>query len=149
MINLPKRSSGSEANVPLRGVDPTALQVRDNIKILAGRMNEWGKNEVIAGVGAAQEFAGLEVGGTIKVGRADWLVVGIFSAGGGTAESEIWTDGKVLQAAFNRGDTYQSVCVKLNSAGRVPAIQGLADLGPACQCESAARIRVLRLAFQP
>ena len=68
-------------------------------------------------MGAAQEFGGLEVGGTIKVGRADWLVTGIFSAGGGTAESEIWTDGKLLQAAFNRGDTYQSVCVRLNSPG--------------------------------
>jgi putative ABC transport system permease protein len=44
-------------------------------------------------------------------------VVGIFSAGGGTAESEIWTDGKLLQAAFNRGDTYQSVYLQLNSAG--------------------------------
>jgi len=117
MINLPKRTTGTDANVPLRGVDPAALQVRGNIKILAGRMNEWGKNEVIAGVGAAQEFGGLEVGGAIKVGRSDWLVTGIFSAGGGPAESEIWTDGKVLQAAFNRGDTYQSVYVKLNSAG--------------------------------
>jgi putative ABC transport system permease protein len=117
MINVPKRSTGTDANVPLRGVDPAALAVRGNIKILAGRLNEWGKNEVIAGVGAAQEFAGLGVGGVIKVGRSDWQVVGIFSAGGGSAESEIWTDGKVLQAAFNRGDTYQSVYVKLNSAG--------------------------------
>jgi putative ABC transport system permease protein len=117
MINVPKRSTGTDANVPLRGVEPAALQVRGNIKILAGRMNEWGKNEVIAGVGAAQEFAGLQVGGVIKVGRSDWQVVGIFSAGGGSAESEIWTDGKVLQAAFNRGDTYQSVYAKLDSAG--------------------------------
>jgi len=117
MINVPKRSTGTDANVPLRGVDPAALQVRGNIHILAGRMNQWGKNEVIAGVGAAQEFSGLEVGSTIKVGRADWPVTGIFSAGGGAAESEIWTDGKLLQAAFNRGDSYQSVYVKLNSAG--------------------------------
>ena len=117
MINVPKRSTGTDANVPLRGVDPAAVQVRGNIKIMAGRMNEWGKSEVIAGVGAAQEFGGLEVGGTIKVGQSDWPVVGIFSAGGGTAESEIWTDGKLLQAAFNRGDTYQSVYVQLNSAG--------------------------------
>ncbi|MGD0411087.1 MAG: FtsX-like permease family protein [Verrucomicrobiota bacterium] len=117
MINVPKRTTGTDANVPLRGVDPAAAQVRGNIKIMAGRMNEWGKSEVIAGVGAAQEFGGLEVGGTIKVGQSDWPVVGIFSAGGGTAESEIWTDGKLLQAAFNRGDTYQSVYVQLNSAG--------------------------------
>jgi len=117
MINVPKRSTGTDANVPLRGVDPAAVQVRGNIKIMTGRMNEWGKSEVIAGVGAAQEFGGLEVGGTIKVGQSEWPVVGIFSAGGGSAESEIWTDGKLLQAAFNRGDTYQSVYVKLNSAG--------------------------------
>ena len=32
-------------------------------------MNEWGKNEVIVGVGAAQEFGGLDIGGKIKVGR--------------------------------------------------------------------------------
>ena len=43
-------------------------------------------------------------------------MVGIFSANGGAAESEIWTDAKVLQDAFNRGDSYQSVYVKLNSA---------------------------------
>jgi putative ABC transport system permease protein len=119
MINVPKRTTGTDANVPLRGVDPAALEVRGNIHILKGRMNVWGKNEVIAGVGAAQEFAGLDCEKTnaIKVGQSDWPVVGIFSAGGGTAESEIWTDGKLLQAAFNRGDTYQSVYVKLNSAG--------------------------------
>jgi putative ABC transport system permease protein len=39
----------------------------------------------------------------------------MFSAGGGTAESEIWTDASVLQAAYNRGDTFQSVYTKLNS----------------------------------
>jgi putative ABC transport system permease protein len=117
MINVPKRTTGTDANVPLRGVDPAAIPVRGNFKIMKGRMNEWGKSEVIAGVGAAQEFGGLDVGGKIKVGQSEWPVVGIFSAGGGTAESEIWTDGKLLQAAFNRGDTYQSVYVKLNSAG--------------------------------
>jgi putative ABC transport system permease protein len=117
MINVPKRSTKTDANVPLRGVDPTALQVRGNIQILEGRTNEPGKNEIIAGVGAAQEFGGVEVGKTVKVGQSEWPVVGIFSAGGGTAESELWTDGHLLQAAFNRGDTYQSVYVKLNSAG--------------------------------
>src|SRR5208283_934869 len=97
IINVPKRSTGMDANVPLRGVEATALQVRDQVKIVQGRMFEWGKNEVIVGSGAAQEFAGLELGSTLKVGRYDWPVVGIFSANGGVAESEIWTDAKVLQ----------------------------------------------------
>jgi putative ABC transport system permease protein len=117
IINLPKRSTGTDANVPLRGVESAALQVRDNLKIVQGRMFEWGKDEVIVGRGAAQEFAGLDAGSKIKVGRYEWPVVGIFSADGGVAESEIWTDAKVLQDAYNRGDSFQSVSVRLNSPG--------------------------------
>ena len=117
IINLPKRSTGMDANVPLRGVEAAALQVRDQVKIIRGRMFEWGKDEVIVGVGAAREFAGLDVGSKIKVGRYEWPVVGIFSANGGVAESEIWSDAKVLQAAYNRGDSFQSVYAKLISPG--------------------------------
>ena len=117
IINVPKRSTGLDANVPLRGVEATALQVRDQVKIVQGRMFDWGKNEVIVGSGAVQEFAGLELGSTLKVGRYEWPVVGVFSANGGVAESEIWTDAKVLQDAYHRGDSFQSVYVKLNSPG--------------------------------
>src|SRR5664280_1970871 len=115
IINLPKRSTGTDANVPMRGVESAALQVRDNLKIIQGRMFEWGKNEVIVGRGAAQEFSGLEVGSKMKVGRYEWPVVGVFSANGGVSESEIWSDAKVLQDAYNRGDSFQSVSVRLNS----------------------------------
>jgi putative ABC transport system permease protein len=117
IINLPKRSTGTDANVPLRGVEGAATAVRDNLHITAGRMFEWGKNEVIVGAGAAREFGGLEVGGTVKVGSASWPVVGVFEASGGLAESEIWTDAKVLQDAYHRGDSFQSVYARLNSAG--------------------------------
>lgn len=117
IIDLPKRSTGTDANVPLRGVEKAATKVRDGFTIVQGRMFEGGKNEVVVGLGAAGEFAGLDVGGKIRVGRYDWPVVGIFSAGGGSAESEIWTDASVLQAAYNRGDSFQSVYAKLESAG--------------------------------
>ena len=116
IINLPKRSTGMDANVPLRGVEAAALLVRDQVRIMQGRMFDWGKDEVIVGAGCAREFAGLDIGSIIKVGRYEWPVVGIFSANGGVSESEIWTDAKVLQAAYNRGDSFQSVYTKLNSA---------------------------------
>jgi putative ABC transport system permease protein len=115
IINLPKRSTGSDANVPLRGVEERATAVHDTVKIIDGRMFEMGKDEVIVGVGAEQEFSGLAVGSMIKVGRYQWPVVGIFSANGGLSESEIWTDARVLQAAYNRGDSFQSVYAKLAS----------------------------------
>jgi putative ABC transport system permease protein len=123
IIDLPKRTTGTDANVPLRGVEAAALQVRDNLKIISGRMFEWGKNEVIVGRGAAQEFSGLEVGSKMKVGRYEWPVVGIFSANGGVSESEIWSDAKVLQDAYNRGDSFQSVSVRLNSPAAFQAFK--------------------------
>ena len=115
IINLPMRSSGTDANVPLRGVEHSAFRLRDKLKIVQGREFELGKNELVVGVGAAQEFTGLEVGRQLKVGRNEWAVVGTFSAGGGTAESEIWTDATVLQEAYHRGNTFQSVYAKLIS----------------------------------
>ncbi len=116
VINLPKRSTGTDANVPMRGVQPPAFQVRPEIRLVAGRRFETGRNEVIVGQGAAREFAGLDLGAKLKIGRNEWTVVGIFSAAGGMSESEIWTDAGVLQPAYERGNSYQSVLVKLASA---------------------------------
>jgi putative ABC transport system permease protein len=117
IIDIPKRATGLDFNVPLRGVERAAFQVHDNVKLIRGRMFDWGKDEVIAGIGAAQEFAGLDVGSAIKVGRAVWPVVGIFAANGGVAESEIWTGATVLQETYHRGDSFQSVQAKLISPG--------------------------------
>ena len=115
IIDRPKRSTGTDANVPLRGVERQAVHVRDQFKIVAGRAFESGKNEVMVGAGALRQFAGLEVGKAFRVGRAEWLVTGAFTAGGGAAESEIWADAAVLQQVYERGDSFQSVYVKLQS----------------------------------
>ncbi len=123
VIDLPKRSSGTDANVPLRGVGPAAYGVRPEVQITAGRRFEPGRNEIIAGRGAAAEFAGLDLGARLKVGRNEWTVVGIFSAGGGLAESEIWTDAVVLQDAYQRDQSYQAVYARLDSAGQLDAFK--------------------------
>ena len=117
IINRPKKNTGTDANVPLRGVDPASLSIRDQVKVVQGRLLEWGKNEIMVGAGAAREFSGLQIGDLVPVGTEKWTVVGIFTADGGVAESEMWCDCKLLQAAYNRGDTYQSVYAKLNSPG--------------------------------
>jgi putative ABC transport system permease protein len=116
IINLEKKSTGTDANVPLRGVTRQAPRVRDAFRIVEGRMLEWGRNEVIVGVGAQIEFAGLGLGSSITVASEEWPVVGIFEAGGGLAETEIWVDAMVLQPAYQRGNSYQGVYAKLESA---------------------------------
>lgn len=117
IINLPKRSTGTDANVPFRGVESTVFDVRSRVKIVEGRAFERGKNELIVGRGALAEFAGLDVGKTIEIGRNDWTIVGVFESGGGLEESELWTDAAVLGPAYQRGSSYQSLLVKLASPG--------------------------------
>ena len=53
VINLPKRSTQTDANVPLRGVESGAFRVHDDLRIIEGRRFETGRNEVIVGIGAA------------------------------------------------------------------------------------------------
>jgi putative ABC transport system permease protein len=115
VINIPKRSTGTDANVPLRGVQAKALDVRGTLKVVEGRMFEPGRNEVIVGRAAEREFRGLDLGATNRWGQNDWTVVGIFEDGGSVVESEIWSDAAVLQPAYNRGNFFQSVRAKLAS----------------------------------
>ncbi|MEO8198312.1 MAG: ABC transporter permease, partial [Thermoanaerobaculia bacterium] len=115
VINIPKRSTGTAANVPLRGVQAKALEVRGTLSIVEGRMFEPGRNEVIVGRAAQREFRGLDLGATNRWGQNDWTVVGIFEDGGSVVESEIWSDAAVLQPAYNRGNFFQSVRAKLAS----------------------------------
>ncbi|HEY0592124.1 MAG TPA: ABC transporter permease [Thermoanaerobaculia bacterium] len=117
VVSLPLRSTGGDANVPLRGIEPTALDVRSDVKIAEGRMFGWGKNEVIVGRGAAHAFRGIDLGSTIKLGSMEWSVVGVFEAEGGISESEIWADAAVLAPAYQRGETFQLLLVRLASAG--------------------------------
>ncbi len=116
IIDLPKRSTGTAANVPMRGVEPTAMAVRDEVSIVEGRMLQFGTNEVIVGRGASGQFAGLTVGSTVQSGQSSWQVVGVFEADGGVPESEIWVDSAVLQGVYRRGNSYQLVLAKLESS---------------------------------
>lgn len=113
--DVPKRSTGTNANLPVRGVTKTAPLLRQEFNIIEGRMFEPGRAEMIAGRSAADQFQGLEIGSTLSVRGSDWEVVGIFATGGDVYESETWVDAPVAQAAFRRGNSFQSVRVALDS----------------------------------
>lgn len=122
IVDIALKSTGTAANVPFRGVGERAFDVRDATRLVEGRMFEPGKNELIVGRAAQSEFTGLELGATITFGRTEWQVVGVFEAGGGVAESEVWTDIRVLQGAYRRGNSFQTVRARLageNSLGEL------------------------------
>ncbi len=123
IVDLLKRSTGTTANVPLRGVAPAAFRVRDRIRMVAGRRFESGRNEVIVGRGAAAQFAGLDIGSELKFGETRWTVVGQFDAGGTVPDSEIWCDAQVLDPAYRRGNSRQTVVAKLTSPDEFQAFK--------------------------
>jgi putative ABC transport system permease protein len=104
-----------DANVPLRGLTPAFGRVRREVKIVEGRMFEPGTNEIIVGRAAANQFRDMEIGRSFRWGEATWTIVGIFEANGSVAESELWCDARVLQPAYRRGNSYQSVFARLES----------------------------------
>ncbi|MBL8270480.1 ABC transporter permease [Steroidobacter sp.] len=123
VVNVPLVSTGTEANVPLRGVGQQAAKLRGNFKIVEGVDFTPGKFEVVVGRGASTQFSGLKVGSQLRWGTTNWTVTGIFEDRGSVAESEIWTDASVLQGAYNRGNSYQSMRVKLTSASEMQAFK--------------------------
>jgi len=116
IAEVPLRASGMKANFTLRGVTPVAPRLRRSFRIVKGRDRHPGTSELTVGLGAASQFPDLRVGSDVVMGTSRWRIVGEHADGGGVAESEIWGDAAVLQNFLNRGPSYQSIRVRLDSA---------------------------------
>jgi len=116
MAPIPLISTGTDANVELRGVSLNVLEIRKQVKIVQGRMFQPGLAEVVVGKNANKTYSGLTLGNRIRLGKMPWQVVGIFDAGGSSFDSEVWGDSHLLTAAYDRPDTFfQSATVHLTS----------------------------------
>ncbi|WP_444959018.1 ABC transporter permease [Microbulbifer sp. ZKSA002] len=118
-----KKSTGTEANIPLRGLNETGMAMRNNMRMVEGRMFTPGTNEMIVGEGVLREFNGFEIGKEVRFGKNLWTVVGVFSTGGNIFESELWADIKIIQSHYNRGNSYQSIRLQLENDGDLKPIQ--------------------------
>lgn len=110
---LMRRTHGSSDNIVVRGVLPIALEVHSKVHIIAGRMFRPALGEVIVGKGLVGRYADAKVGSTMHFGRGAWKVVGIFSAGGSSFESEVWADIHNVQDDAQRGAYYAAVRLKM------------------------------------
>ena len=125
-----KKSSQTEVNLPFRGLDQRGIDIRQNIQLVEGRMFEPGKNEIVVGTSVLREFSGFELGKTVRLGNAEWNVVGIFDAGGSVFGSELWADARTLQSQFNRGNSYQTIRVRLETPGNIDSIKEYIEADP-------------------
>ena len=124
------RGKDASTNLPLRGVGQMAPQVRKSFKLVQGTMFHPGTNEIIVGDGVVKQYEGLEVGKTVRWGNANWNVVGRFTDGGGIAESEAWGDTPIVQQAWRRGNSFQSVRVKLNNTESLKTLKDALSKDP-------------------
>ena len=115
IVPLIMRSTGTEANVQMRGISGLTLEVRPQVRMIEGRFIEPGKAEVIVGSSAHKLYNGTEVGSELAIGGRVWTVVGVFDAGGSSLDSELWSDAILTNETFNRPpNIFQSVTLKLN-----------------------------------
>jgi putative ABC transport system permease protein len=123
LVDGKMKGKDASTNLPLRGVSPMAPLVRKSFDLVEGRMFKEGTNEVVVGNGVVQSYDGLEVGKTVRWGGANWTVVGRFTDKAGIAESEVWGDTRVVQQAWRRGNSFQSIRVKLESAAALKTLK--------------------------
>jgi ABC-type lipoprotein release transport system permease subunit len=120
IVNQPfmKTPDGGRENVLVRGVEPRAFDVHRSVKLVRGRMFQPKLGEIVMGADAARRYDG-KLGGTIRFGRRDWTVVGIFDSGGTAFDSEVWADVTDVQDDTRR-DGYSGLRITI-APGSDPA----------------------------
>jgi len=115
---LPKKSSGLDANVEVRGIGERAWELRPQVKMVEGRKFVPGLRELIVGKGARDQFSGVDIGATLNLNAQTWTVVGVFDSDD-THNSELWADADVVAPTYRRGSSSTSVTVRLTDAAAI------------------------------
>lgn len=126
---LPKRTTGLDANVEVRGVGERAWDLRPKLHLIAGRRFNPGLRELIVGKRALEQFSGVELGSTLKLNGQAWQIVGEFESGDAT-DSDLWGDFEVVGPAYRRGGSSTSVTVKLTDASAFDAFKAAVATDP-------------------
>jgi len=112
VVNMVTKADGTDANAQMRGIGPTAWELRPQIKVFEGRRFQSGMRELVVGEGAKRQYVGLDVGNKVELANQVWTVVGTFSSGD-SHDSELWADSETVANTYRR-TAFQSVTVRLD-----------------------------------
>lgn len=129
VVNVPKKDTGTDANITLRGVGLKVMQVRPELSIVEGRMFRPAVRELIAGAGATRQFRGLTPGSILHLRNADWTVTGVFTSNGDVHESELLADVDTVASSVERTG-YSSAIVLLTSPSAFTAFKDALTTDP-------------------
>jgi ABC-type antimicrobial peptide transport system permease subunit len=112
LISLTRRGDDKPSNVVIRGTAVRGLELRPQVRLVAGRMFRPGTAEIIVGSSIAARFDNTGIGSQLRFAQRGWTVVGTFDAGGSGFDSEIWGDAEQLMQSFRR-IAYSSMVLRL------------------------------------
>jgi ABC-type lipoprotein release transport system permease subunit len=125
-----RTQDGGRENVLVRGVEPVALAVHDDVRLVEGRMFRPSTGEAIVGRGVAGRYAGAAVGSSLEFGRGRWQVVGVFESGGSSFESEVWVDVRELANDARRPFPYSGLRLRVAPDADLEALARRIDDDP-------------------
>ncbi len=129
LIAQPKRDTGVPTNVTVRGIGAEGLALRPQVRVISGRTFQPGSAEIVVGRSIAERFDGTGIGERLRFGGRDWIVVGVFDAGGSAFDSEIWGDGEQMIQAFRR-QAFSSVAARLSDPARFDELKRRLESDP-------------------
>jgi len=112
LVTLPKRATEIPTNVIVRGIGTHSMELRPQVKLVAGRSPRPGSYEVMAGKNIAGSIRNADLGDKLNLAMIGWNVVGIFDAGSSAFNSEVWADADEIMAAFRR-NSFSAVILKV------------------------------------
>jgi putative ABC transport system permease protein len=143
MVTAYKKEDSSEVHLALRGVGPMIAEVRPELKIIEGRMFNPAVFEIIVGKSANRQFKDLNIGDRFPARGVTWTVVGIYSSGGDSHESELMADAETVNSADHRGG-YQLVTALLDSKASFQKFKDALTSNPALAVDVAAEPEYLQ-----
>jgi ABC-type lipoprotein release transport system permease subunit len=108
-------------SIKVRGVDPIAYRLH-GVQPVTGAAPSTGSEGLLLGTKLLGRYPSLHEGGTVRIGRTQWPIVGTFSAPNTPYESEIWCDRTAMLNAFHR-QQLSILSVRLTSAEQEPGFQ--------------------------
>jgi putative ABC transport system permease protein len=131
VMPFPLISTGTDANVQVRGVSPNVLEIRRFVKLTEGRMFQSGLSELVVGKNASRTYKGLTLGNSVDFAGGHWQIVGVFDAGGSSFDSEVWCDAKLFNQVLHRPENiFQSATVHLTSPDSFNAFKDAVTTDP-------------------
>ncbi len=123
------RLNGTKGNTTMRGVGPKALKVRPEIQLVAGRMFQAGKREMIVGVGAQAQYRNMKIGDKVILPDGEWPIVGSFKSGD-VLEGQVLGDVDTVMTATRRKN-YNTILVRLASHDSLDTFKKALTTNPA------------------